>query len=165
MVKRPTVLDRLRRHRDADCGAALVEAAIILPVFLALVGCVYEFGYFLYQEQLATSGVRDAARYLALSADPNSSLIQGDAINLAVSGSPAGGAARVPGWSASDIAISINAVDNSTGTYTGGSTIQIITVSTRFSDSSLGFLSLLGLKRPIISASHQERFVGGSARG
>ena len=50
---------------------------MILPVFLALVGGVYEFGFFLYQEQLVTAGVRDAARYLALSADPTSGTYSG----------------------------------------------------------------------------------------
>ena len=44
-------------------------------------------------------------------------------------------------------------------------TIQIVTVSTSFLDPTLGFLSLLGLKAPTITASHQERYVGGSAPG
>ncbi|HTE77632.1 MAG TPA: TadE/TadG family type IV pilus assembly protein, partial [Xanthobacteraceae bacterium] len=46
-------------------GTALIESAIVLPVFLMLIGGVYEFGYYFYQEQLVTTGVRDAARYLA----------------------------------------------------------------------------------------------------
>jgi Flp pilus assembly protein TadG len=150
---------------QAERGAALVESAIILPVFLTLVGGVYEFGFFLYQEQLATAGVRDAARYLALTADPNGSITQADAKNLAVSGSIRGGPPRVPGWSTSDVLVSVTAVDNSTGVYSGGSTVQLITVSTSFAETSLGFLGLLGLNKPTINVSHQERFVGGSAPG
>jgi Flp pilus assembly protein TadG len=150
---------------QAERGAALVESAIILPVFLTLVGGVYEFGFFLYQEQLATAGVRDAARYLSLTADPNSSVMQADAKNLAVSGSISGGPPRVPGWAATDVLVSVTAVDNSTGAYSGGSTVQIVTVSTSFADTSLGFFGLLGLNRPTINVSHQERFVGGSAPG
>jgi Flp pilus assembly protein TadG len=150
---------------QAERGAALVESAIILPVFLTLVGGVYEFGYFLYQEQLATAGVRDAARYLSLTADPNSSVMQADAKNLAVSGSIGGGPPRVPGWAATDVLVSVTAVDNSAGVYSGGPTVQIVTVSTSFAETSLGFLGLLGLNRPTINVSHQERFVGGSAPG
>lgn len=159
------ILPLLKSIWQADRGAALVESAIILPVFLTLVGGVYEFGFFLYQQQLVTSGVRDATRYLTLTADPTNSANQIDAKNLAVTGSIDGGVARVSGWSAADVAIAINSVDNSTGSYSGGPTIQIVTVSTSFLDPSLGFLNLLGLKAPTITASHQERFVGGSAPG
>jgi Flp pilus assembly protein TadG len=155
----------LRSVWKADDGAALVESALILPVFLVLVGGVFEFGFFLYQEQLITTGVRDAARYLALTANPNSDITQAVAKNLAVSGTVNGGPPRVPGWSTSDVSVSINAVDNSVGTYAGGSTIQIVTVSTSFTDPSLGFLGLLGLNKPTIGVSHQERLVGGSAPG
>lgn len=154
----------LKALRSADRGAALVECALILPVFLALVGGVYEFGFYLYQEQLITSGVRDAARYLSLIADPTSSTGQMEAKNLAVTGSVDGGAPRVAGWSPSDISIEVNSVDNSDSTYSGGATIQIVTVSTAFLDPSLGFLGLLGLAKPTISVSHQERFIGGSAQ-
>src|ERR1700731_4173050 len=83
---------------DSCRGTAMVETAIILPVFLTLVGGVYEFSFFLYQEQLATSGVRDAARYLALTADPSNPSYQTDARNLAVTGSIDGGSHRVSGW-------------------------------------------------------------------
>lgn len=149
----------------SDDGAALVECAIILPVFLVLVCGVYEFGFYLYQQQLMTSGVRDAARYLTLTADPASSTNQSAAKHIAVSGFVNGGAARVNGWTASDISIAVTAVDNSVGSYSGGSVIQIVTVSTSFEDPSLGFLGLLGLTKPTIRLSHQERFVGGSAEG
>jgi adhesin HecA-like repeat protein len=149
----------------ADGGAALVEGAIILPVFLALVGGVYEFGFFLYQEQLVTSGIQDAARYLAFSSDPTSVTTQIEAGNLAVTGSMNGGPSRVTGWSTSNVSVTISSVDNSTGTYSGGSRVQLVTVSTSFLDPTLGFLALLGLNPPTISISHQERVVGGSAPG
>jgi adhesin HecA-like repeat protein len=149
----------------ADGGAALVEGAIILPVFLALVGGVYEFGFFLYQEQLVTSGIQDAARYLAFSSDPTSVTTQIEAGNLAVTGSMNGGPSRVTGWSTSNVSVTISSVDNSTGTYSGGSRVQLVTVSTSFLDPTLGFLALLGLNPPTISISHQDRVVGGSAPG
>lgn len=149
----------------ADGGAALVEAALILPVFLLLVGGVHEFGFFLYQEQLVTSGVEDAARYLALSADPTSVGTQTDAKQLAVTGSINGGPSRLNGWSIADISVTVDSVDNSTGIYSGGSTVQVVTVSTNFLDPTLGFLTLLHLKPPTIRVSHQERVVRGSAPG
>lgn len=155
----------IRSLLQDDSGAALVESVIILPVFLALVGGVYEFGFFLYQEQLATSGVGDAARYLALTSDPTNISNQSDAKNLAIMGSVGGGEAFVPGWTTSDVAIAVDTIDNSAGTYGGGSTIQLVTVSASFREHSLGFLGLLGLQTPTISVSHEERVVGGSAPG
>jgi len=162
-LKSTTAFRSLRSLLQADRGAALVEAAMILPIFLALVGGVYEFGFFLYQEQLVTSGVDDAARYLALSSDPTSVATQADVKNLAVTGMLNGGEPRVHGWSTSDVTVSVDSVDNTAGTYSGGATIQLVTVSTSFPAQSLGFLSLLHLTAPTISTSHQERAVGGSA--
>jgi hypothetical protein len=146
-------------------GTALVESAIVLPLFLLLVGGVFEFSFFVYQEQLATSGVRDAARYLALTADPTSKTNQIGAKNLAVTGSIGGGSARVSGWTTADVSVAVRTLANSAGTYGGGSMIRIVTVSTSFVAPSLGFFGLLGLHKPAISASHQERYIGGSAPG
>lgn len=163
----PQALTWLRRCAalwQENSGAALVESAVILPVFLTLVGGVYEFGFFLFQEQLATSGVRDAAHYLALTADPTSVTNQNYAKNIAVYGSIDAGTSRVRGWDPSDLSISVDAIDNSAGTYGGSSVVQIVTVSTRFTEQSLGFLGLLGLNVPTVSATHQERCIGGSAQ-
>jgi hypothetical protein len=155
----------LRWFGRSSRGSATVECAIVLPVFVALVGGVYEFSFLLYQEQLIMSGMRDAARYLALTADPNNAMNQAAAKNLAVTGEIAGGAIRVPGWSVSDVSIAVSAVDGGIVGYGGGTPIRVVTVSTRFTDQSLGFLGLLGLNRPTISLSHQQRAVGGSAPG
>ncbi len=142
----------------------MIEAAVILPIFLVLVGGVYEFSFYFYQQQLVTSGVRDAARYLALTHDPTAALSQSIAKNIAVYGiANAGTTPRINGWSTADVGINVASIDNSAGTFSGGRTIKIISVSTRFADPSLGFFGLLGLKPPDISISHQERFVGGSA--
>ncbi len=163
----PHALRWLRRCSavwQANSGAALVETAVILPVFLTLVGGIYEFGFFLYQEQLVTSGVRDAAHYLALTTDPTSITSQAYARNIAVYGSIDPATPRVRGWDPSDLSISVAAIDNSAGTYGGTAVLRIVTVSTRLTEQSLGFLGLLGLNAPAISAVHQERWIGGSAR-
>lgn len=155
----------LRQFFAAESGAALVEAAVILPVFLTLVGGVYEFSFFLYQEQLVTSGVRDAARYLALTTDPTSVTNQSNAKNLAVSGSIGGGAPRVAGWEPSDVSVSVASIDNAGASYGGGPVVEVVTVSTSFVGHTLGFLGLLGLKSPTIRVYHQERWTSGSAPG
>jgi hypothetical protein len=160
-----SLLRFLKRLFAAERGAALVEAAVVLPVFLALVGGIYEFSFYLYQEQLVFSGVRDAARYLALSADPTGVTNQSFAKNIAVSGSIDGGRPRVAGWRPSEVSVLVRSLDIDAGTYADQRLVRIVMVSTSFHGHTLGFLGLLGLKDPTLSAYHEERCTPGSAAG
>jgi hypothetical protein len=86
--------------RDED-GSALIEGAIVVPVLCLLLFGVYEFSWFFYQQHLISTGLRDAARYLARSSAPcNPESFQwpidrASARNLATTGWVGGGAARV----------------------------------------------------------------------
>jgi len=146
-------------------GSAFVEGAIVMPVLLTLVLGVFEFSWLFYQQHLISTGIRDAARYIARSSTPNDPTIQMDARNLATTGAFAGGPARVSGWRASDVGIAYDSTDNPAGgngatRYRGGSVIQRVTVSTRFTVPSLGFFGFLGVKPPAFTVSHQERVIG-----
>lgn len=50
----------------ADDGAAMVELAFVLPIFLLLVWGVIEFGRLLYTANNLTTAVREGARYAAV---------------------------------------------------------------------------------------------------
>lgn len=160
--------------RDDD-GSALVEATIVMPLLIGFLLGVFEFSWFLYNQQLVVSGLRDAARYMTrieltdgnrdpcAQKDQNGALYTADAANIATTAQSApGGLARVSGWNATDVAISCfssAALEN--GVYADGSTsMTIIDVATRFADPSLGLFSALGLKPPPLSFSHEERFIG-----
>jgi Flp pilus assembly protein TadG len=131
-----------------------------VPVLFTLTFGVYEFSWIFYTHQLVSAGVRDAARYAAKAPNPCDSTIIADAQNLATTGQIDGsGTARVYGWSAGSVNVDCTSVDNSAGTYRGGSTITVVTVSTSFTDSSLGFFPYLGLTSPTISVSHSERAI------
>ena len=172
--------------RDTE-GTALVEGSILLPVLMSLLFGVYEFSFFFYQQQLITTGVRDAARFLArndLSSCTTSPLTSGNcsvtvmlsgtatnvvtvAKNIAVSGFAGGTPARVTGWAASNVAINLNSLANSGGSTpcgvnacSGRSTIQVVVVSTTFADPSLGLFGYLGLSAPNLVVSHAERVIG-----
>jgi Flp pilus assembly protein TadG len=155
-------LDALRRDRE---GSALMEGAIVLPVLLTLGLGVFEFSWLFYQQHLISTGVSDAARYIARSSTPNDLTIQMNAKNLATTGAFNGGGPRVSGWRASELSITYTSVDNAPGAtgltpYRGGSVIESVTVSTTFTVPSLGFFGFLGLKPPIFTVSHQERVIG-----
>jgi hypothetical protein len=159
--------------RDDD-GSALVEATIVMPLLITLFLGVFEFSWYLYNQQLVVSGLRDAARYMTrieltdgnrdpcVQKDQNGVLYTADAANIATTAEATGGSARVSGWSAADVTIScFSSAGLDTGNYADGSTsMTIIDVATRFADPSLGLFSSLGLKPPMLSFSHEERFIG-----
>ena len=159
--------------RDEE-GSALVEATIVMPLLLSLFFGVFEFSWFFYNQQLVVSGLRDAARYMTrieltdgnrdpcAQKDQYGALYTNDAANIATTAQATGGSPRVSGWSAADVTISCSssaALEN--GNYADGSTsMTIIDVATRFADPPLGLFQTLGLKAPMLSFSHQERFLG-----
>src|SRR6266851_1906707 len=96
-------------------GTALIEGALVVPILCTLVFGVFEFSWLFYQQHLISTGIRDAARYIARSSTPNDPTIQMDARNLATTGAFAGGPARVSGWRASDVGIAYDSTDNPAG--------------------------------------------------
>src|SRR5258706_15932819 len=102
----PILIQRLRLLRRDQDGSALVEGAVLVPLLFLLLFGVYEFSWFFYQQHLASTGIRDAARYLARvvhacnAYSPTWASEEAYARNLATSGSINGGAERIRGWSA-----------------------------------------------------------------
>ena len=78
--------------RLQQSGVALVEFALILPLLLLLTFVTTEFGRALFQYNILTKSVRDAARYLSVynPGDTTKILI---AKNLVVYGNPTGSGA------------------------------------------------------------------------
>jgi Flp pilus assembly protein TadG len=156
------ILQSLWRNGE---GSALIEGAIVVPLLLILVLGVFEFSWLIDQQHLISTGIHDAARYIAQSANPNDLTIQKRAKNLATTGAIDGDTARVKGWTAHDVSISYSSVENpvdvnGSTTFRGGAVIRSVTVSTTFSVPSLGFFGFLGLKPPALTVSHQERVIG-----
>jgi TadE-like protein len=156
--------------RDSE-GSALVEGAVIVPLLIVLLLGVYEFSWFFYQQHVISSGLRDAARYLARSHDScgsgpaNWAAVEESAKNLAVRGSITGGFSRVKGWAPVMVTLRCHQIDNlppasGLAAYRGGSVVYVITASTQFIEPSLGFFGLLGLPLPVISVAHSERVIG-----
>src|SRR5438552_1455072 len=147
-----------------DEGSALIEGAILVPVLLVLVLGVLEFSWLIDQQHLISTGIHDAARYLARSANPNDVTIQKDAKTLATTGAIDGNTARVRGWTARDVNITYGSVKNPVGgngltAFRGGAVVESVTVSTTFTVPSLAFFGFLGLKPPALTVSHQERII------
>jgi hypothetical protein len=165
-------------------GAVLIEGAIILPVLFVLFFGVYEFSWFFYEQHRVSTGVRDAARYIARTVDltsPSYATVESNAKSLALSGDTSGSCpsatpstCRVKGWTdPASINIEFVSVDCIAPYFCqgGATTMQGVKVSTSFAPSSLGFLEFLGLgivvagKRSlaITTITHTERIVAGGA--
>lgn len=163
-----TRLTRLIARLSADTeGSALVEAAVVFPVMIPLMLGALEFSWYFQNQQLVEAGTRDAARYLARVYDVqegtspcSSGTDVTSAKNIAVYGATTAGTARVSGWTAGNVTVSCTSISNTTATYTGPTTIYLVTVTTSFADPAIGFFSALNLSTPNLSASHTERSVG-----
>jgi len=154
-------------------GTALLEGAIVTPILCILCFGVYEFSNFFYKQHLVSTGVRDAARYLARALDPKAPDAPTAAItpsyadalpmaqNLATRGTTdSSGALRVSGWNPGDVSAPLTAIPNPANTYHGPDPIYIVTVSTTFTPASLGFMGFFGFSDLPISVTHQERVLG-----
>jgi Flp pilus assembly protein TadG len=160
--------------RDQE-GSALIEAAIVMPLLLALFLGVFEFSWYFYNQQLVVTGLRDAARYMTRIAltdgnrdpcaqrDLNGVPYTANAANIATTArAGSGGSPRVAGWKADDVVIAcLPSPAREGGTYAdGSSSMTIVSVGTSFADPSFGLFPVLGLKAPKLSFVHQERFLG-----
>src|SRR6266481_9795132 len=103
------ILQSLWRNSE---GSALIEGAIIVPFLLVLVLGVFEFSWLIDQQHLISTGIHDAARYIARSANPNDLTIQKNAKKLATMGAIDGDTARVRGWTTHDVNITYTPVNN-----------------------------------------------------
>src|ERR1700694_3462354 len=83
--------------RDSE-GSALIEGALVVPILCTLLFGVFEFSWLFYQQHMISTGIRDAARYIARNANPTDITIQTGAKNLATTGAIDGNTARVSGW-------------------------------------------------------------------
>src|SRR3974390_1568784 len=150
--------------RDTD-GTALVEGAVLIPLLFVLVFGVLEFSWVVGQRHVMIEGVREAARYIAKSGNPNNETVQESAKLLSISGETDGNESRISGWTIHTVKISYTSVNNpvdGTGLspLRGGPVLQDVTVSTALQVPSLGFFSILGLSPPTVTVSHSERVIG-----
>ncbi|MGH6852284.1 MAG: TadE/TadG family type IV pilus assembly protein [Methylocella sp.] len=158
----------LKKLISDDRGAAIVEAAVTFPVLLTLGLGVFEFSNAFYDHQEITTGVRDAARYMArVPGSCADATAVSNATNLAVNGAIAGGTPRVSGWTG--VAIGCATVANplvaGERTYRGGDpnnnyAITIVTVTASVPYQGFGLLSYRRLTPPTFTLAHSERSIG-----
>lgn len=158
------MLRLLFQFRREKKGAALVEFTIVAPVLMMLGFGILEFGNALYGQHVITTGVHDAARYLARFPDPSAHYAA--AKTLAVTGQVTGTTQRLAWWPASAISVATtniaNPIDAGTSerTYRGPDPLSVVRVTTTATYPGVGLLSFLGLGSLLTTTVyHEERVI------
>jgi len=148
----------LRRTYQIDTrGGVAVEGAILLPILATIGFGIVDLSMMLLENHKMEQGLVAGASYLARAETPTQLTTQ--AKNVATTGRPDGsGNARVKGWEASDITLTIRTVANS-GQYRGGATILIADLSSEYDYQGLGFIKLVTGGQLKIKSDHEERLV------
>jgi hypothetical protein len=96
---------QLHRFTRDEKGLQLVEAAIVIPIFLVLYAATAEFGRFFYEYTTLAKAARVGSRYLVT--NPNTSAHREIAKNIIVYGNPEGtGSPILTGLEKADVVIS-----------------------------------------------------------
>jgi Flp pilus assembly protein TadG len=148
-------LNLLLRVARCTSGTAAVEAAIIMPIAIALMTGATDFGRAYTTSSTADKSMRDAARYLAhlpFSA-VCSTWAQTNAKNLAVFGNTAGnGNPLITGWSTSNVTVA-----QPTSCPLTPPSDQVIQVTATVPFTSIMFVGLTST----LNTQHVERWIGG----
>lgn len=136
-------------------GASIVEAAIVLPVILVIIGGIFDFGRAYATLSAAQKSLWSATRYLAHVPYEKlcSSWALTDAKNIALHGNTAGtGPLLVAGWTADDI--SLNSPTNCND--------PVVAIRMSANVPYLSFMwGVVGLPDQItMTAEHEERWIG-----
>ena len=150
-------------ERD-QCGAALAESAIALPLILVVFATIFTFGSTLFNTQVLETAARDAARYLAHTS--TTSTDEATARNIAVYANAAGtGTARVRGLTTGAVGITYVSVSNPTNpltgerAYRGSDPLKMVRVNISWTSPS-GMWGLFGASPITYHAINEQRVIG-----
>jgi Flp pilus assembly protein TadG len=145
------IMKRNKLFESGERGAALVEYAIALTVFLTSMFAVIEFGRALWVHNALSDAARRGARYAALNSQSNVDAVK----NVVVYGDPAGGTQPVvPNLTTDNVTVTYSDFALNKGTATVsvtnyqfqfvipiiGTTITMPNYSTTRAGESIGFI-------------------------
>lgn len=172
MIRRKLSSVVLRAARD-ERASPLAELALALPLLLTLVFGTLEYTNILYQQQVITKGVQEAARFAARSPSLNTTpacppagggwtVTSSAAANIAATGRPAGGSAILPNFSAGDVTVTVEcpASGGLISSNPSSGSIPVVFVRAEIDARSVGFFQLLNIPSTRLSAEHREMGVG-----
>jgi len=151
-----TQFGKFRRDNE---GGLVIEAALLFPIFMSMLLGGADGSYMLIQNHKMEAQLSAAASFLSKSENPE--FHETAARDLAVTGSPNGGTAVIKGWTSSDITISYVTTANNGGRYRNDGDVRTVQLSSTLDYQGLGVLSSVLPNAPVLTATVQERIVGG----
>ena len=162
---------RILQVAKCKSGAAAVEMALVTPLVLIIMFSSFELGNYFLQEHVVTKAVRDGARYAARRSFAEypgcapSATVERETRNVTRTGRVAdGGIPRISNWT-SPSSVSVSAICDTSGTYTGIYTdvsigAPIVTVSATVTYNTLFGLLGLGSGTLTLTAQSQAAVMG-----
>jgi hypothetical protein len=132
------------RNVPARCqrGAAAVELALALTALMLLALATAEYGRAFYVYNTLAKSVRSAARYLAVSTDPDDATTQQQARNLVLYGNVSAGGSAV--LLAPELSADMVQISTENGVPTGSGSVKLVTVGI----SGYAYPAMLGVFTP-----------------
>jgi hypothetical protein len=150
----------LVRLLGAERGSLVVEFVITLPLILALVILIAEFGRAFWYHQIVTKGVRDGVRYLSRAPAAEFDQFADWARYLAMTGRPDPSAAPAYSWWTDVATVTVSAREEVGGPPQYRTPFKRITMQAAV-PVSFPFLTWLGQDATItITAADQARYIG-----
>ncbi len=128
-------------QKEGRRGAALVEMAIVLPIFVTLLLGMIEFGRALMVGQLVTNAAREGARAAIVDGSTNTS-VSDDVKNFLASAT---------GTAASNVTVSITVNGTANGNVATATAKQMITIDVSIPFSKVSYLPATYLKNATLS--------------
>ncbi|TPL40616.1 TadE/TadG family type IV pilus assembly protein [Mesorhizobium sp. B2-4-6] len=164
----------VRKFRQDQRGAALVEMTLVAPLMLFLSAGVFEFGNLIHDRLLMEAGLTDAARFAArcnsqLYTDAGLTINCANvASNVAVFGNTKGtGTARISGWNAQTPNVTVTIGTNCHDAVVSGVTqyrsvtpqVCSVRADGTYAYSGVGMLALLNIGPITLTGFHEERLI------
>lgn len=142
-----------------------MEFALLLPIILLLTFGITEVGRLMLDYHAIEKSVRDAARYLARTQDPEAA--EANAKSIVLRGSLDGSGSLLLGYftgtaesGSNSIVVTKRAIDNTAGDFRGAATLYAVEVTAVVPFNSI-LMSLLGLPENIpLQVHHEQRYIG-----
>jgi Flp pilus assembly protein TadG len=155
-----TLIGRLRRLRGDERGSVVVEFVITLPLILAMLVLIAEFGRAIWYHHVVTKGVRDATRFLSRAPVTELASYSERAAWLAMTGVPTENAAPIYAWWTDIATVDVSGPTTLAGTPDFRTPFQVVSVQAAV-PATFPLLVLLGQSTTLtIAAADQARYIG-----